>query len=986
MLMKKTQLSVCLSAALAAMVPAGTALAQESQEPQKLERIEITGSRIRQIESETAQPVLKITSEDIKKTGLVTVGDIVNQLTSAGTPAFSKGSTLASNRESGGQYLNLRHLGAQRLLVLVNGKRWSQSVGGFTDLSTIPASMVDRMELLKDGASSIYGSDAIAGVVNFILKKSMDGGEVSLYAGQNELGDGKSHDFSLSYGAAGEKSSLMFAFTYNKVDPIFARSREITKYSFGPDFMTAGLGGGPWGRIRPATAAGGAALTSSPGYFDLVINHTGSFDGVGTSQNVRDRANYHCYIQNCSTAAGAPVATNDDLYNPSQDMMFAMGSELKSMFVKGSIDITPDVRLVSTGMFADRKSARQIAGYPLQTGAQTSYPVVISKDSYYNPFGNQGVGIAPGAGIDLFFNRRTIEIPRVTTNNNRTLHLDAALEGDLDFAGRAFSWSVGINYSNVGGQTLTTGNTNLVNLKAALGPSFMNAAGDVVCGTPGAVIGGCVPFNILGGPSTSTKAALDYIMHTGVATYGSTVRSLHADLSGEIVQLPGGMMGFAAGLEQREVRGYDRPGPMEQQNLTSDLAGRATVGNYDVDEAYLELNVPLLKGLPFVESLSLNLASRYSDYSNFGETTNSKVSLTYRPVKDVLARATWAEGFRAPTLGDIAGGGSQSFDSYLDPCDSLHGNAASNPTTMQRCLAGGVPAGFRQVNQAGNLVPAGGGQTPFPFQAGAGNEFLQPETAVTKTAGLVFSPSWLPGFNVAVDWYNISIKNRITAVSSAYILGQCYIEGVASFCGLISRNATGQVSNLRRGNANLGEQETEGWDLSWNYRFPATSYGRFQVRSDSTYLTKFAIKSTPTANWIRYEGEWGTPRFKTNLNIDWTMGDFGVNFGTRYVAPFKTSCWSTSLTAPVQCNRVEGIRTTGSRGYHRMDSLYNDLSVSYKTPWKGELRVGANNVFDVKPEINFSTSSSFGGPVSSSSVDADLPIDRFFYIRYNQKF
>jgi iron complex outermembrane receptor protein len=972
---KPSRLAICLSAAFGAAMVSAPSIAQQQPEAAKLERIEITGSRIRQIDAETAQPILKITQADIQKTGLVTVGDIVNQLTSAGTPAFSKGAVLTSNREQGGQYLNLRGLGAQRLLVLVNGKRWSQSVGGFTDLSTIPASMVDRMELLKDGASSIYGSDAIAGVVNFILKKTMDGGQMSLYAGQNELGDGKASDFSLSYGANNDKASLMFAFTYNKVEPVYARSREITKYTFGDNRKEAALGGGPWGRIRPVNAAGtGAAATSTPGYFDLVLNHTGTYDGVGVGQASNNRANYHPFT-------GAAV----DLYNPSQDMMFNSGTEMSSIFTKGSVDITKDIRVVSTAMYADRNSARQIAGYPAQSLAQSSFPVFIDKNSFYNPVGNQGVGVAPGAGVDAFWNRRTIEVPRVTQNNNRTFHIDAAVEGDLEFAGRAFNWSVGINYSQVSGTTLSTGNQNLVNLKKALGPSFRNAAGEVLCGTPTAVIADCVPFDILGGPSASTAKAINYVMHTGTATYGSTVRSVNVDVGGEIVSLPGGMMGFAAGAEQRKVKGFDRPGALEQANLTSDLAGRATEGKYTVDEAYLELNIPLLKNLPLVEALSLNLASRFSDYSNFGETTNSKASLTYRPIKDVLVRGTWAEGFRAPTLGDIAGGGSQSFDTYLDPCDSAFGSAATTPSTAQRCQAAGVAANFRQRNQAGNPVPgAGGGQTPFPFQAGAGNEFLQPETAVTKTVGLVFSPSFLPGFNASLDWYNISIDNRITAVSAGYILGQCYVQGVQPFCGLFTRDASGQINDLRRGNANLGQIETEGMDLSWTYRLPATSIGRFTVRSDSTYVSKYAIKSTATANFVRYEGEWGTPRFKTNLNLDWTMGDFGASFGTRYTAPTKTSCWSvgSATVAPQDCSNPTDGWTSGGVGYNKLDSVYHDLSVSYKTPWKGELRIGANNILDTKPQINYSAN----GTSSSSSVDPDLPIDRFFYIRYNQKF
>jgi iron complex outermembrane receptor protein len=970
---KHSRIALATAMAVSAFAAAAQTTPAADQQPQQLERVEVTGSRIRQIESETSQPILRITQADIQKTGLVTVGDIVNQLTSAGTPAFSKGAVLTSNREQGGQYLNLRGIGAQRLLVLVNGKRWSQSVGGFTDLSTIPSSMVERMELLKDGASSIYGSDAIAGVVNFILKKSMDGGSVSVYAGQNELGDGKANDFNVSYGANNDKASVMFGFTYNKVEPIFARSREVTKYTYGPDHKEAALGGGPWGRIRPVNAAGtGAAAATTPGYFDLVLNHSGSYDGQGTGQDSRNRNNYHTY-----TGAAA------DLYNSSQDMMFNMGTEMKSVFTKGSIDIAPDVRFVSTAMYADRRSARQIAGYPLQSGAQASFPVFIDKDSYYNPLGNKGVGITPGTGVDLFFNRRTIEVPRVTDNKNRTLHLDASLEGDLELMGRAFNWSVGINYSQVQGDTLSTGNANLVNLKRALGPSFMNAQGEVLCGTPTAIIADCVPFNILGGPSASTAKALNYIMHTGMASYGSTVRSLNADIGGEIVALPGGMMGFAAGVEKREVKGFDRPGAMEQQNLTSDLAGRATIGEYKVDEAYLELNIPLLKNLPFVEVLSLNLASRYSDYSNFGDTTNSKASLTYRPIKDLMVRGTWAEGFRAPTLGDIAGGGSQSFDTYLDPCDTAFGSAATNATTAQRCQAAGVSSTFRQRNQAGNPISgAGGGQTPFPFQAGAGNAFLQPETSVSKTIGLVFSPSFLQGFNMSVDWYKIAINNRITAVSANYILGQCYVQGVASFCNLLTRDGTGQINELRRGNANLGQIETSGFDVSWNYRFPATEYGRFAVRNDSTYVTKYAIKSTPTANWVRYEGEWGTPRFKTNLNLDWSLGDFGASFGTRYTGPTKTICWSSNATNPIECSNPTSPWTSGGVGYNRLTTIYHDLSVSYKTPWKGELRIGANNILDKKPQINYSAN----GTSSSSSVDPDLPIDRFFYVRYNQKF
>ena len=221
-----------IALAVALALPSLTALAQEA-----LQRVEVTGSRIRQVDLETAQPVQVMTQEQIQKTGLITVGDIINNLSSAGSPAFSKGGALTSNRENGGQYANLRNLGAQRVLVLVNGKRWTQTVAGFTDMSTIPSSMIERLEILKDGASSVYGSDAIAGVINIILKKSMQGGQLSLYTGQNEKNDGKNKDFSLSYGAGDEKASLMFGLSHTDQCAVWARDRESTRYSRGPNWV-----------------------------------------------------------------------------------------------------------------------------------------------------------------------------------------------------------------------------------------------------------------------------------------------------------------------------------------------------------------------------------------------------------------------------------------------------------------------------------------------------------------------------------------------------------------------------------------------------------------------------------------------------------------------------------------------------------------------------------------------------------------------------
>ena len=955
---QRTKIAVAVTLAISTMA----VYAQEAApaaEQQPLQRVEVTGSRIRQVDLETAQPVLTMTAEQIQKTGLVNVGDILNNLSSAGNPAFSKGSVLTSNREMGGQYVNLRNLGSQRLLVLVNGKRWSQTVAGYTDLSTIPSSMIERMDILKDGASSTYGSDAIAGVINIILKKNLDQATVSAYRGANEAGDGDKEMYYLNFGAGDEKANVMFGLSHSSDGTVWARDREITRYSGGPNHPTSSLVGGPWGRIRQVSATGG------PTGFDNILNHTGDQENPGVGEDSRNPANYHPYT-------GAPA----DLYQSARDMMFQAPNELTNLFTRGTVQLPHEMQLSTTALFSTRRAHQTVAGYPASSLMQSKNPVYIDKDSYYNPYGNQVAGA--GNGQDLYFYRRTMEVPRTTNNKNQTLHVDMTLEGEFNVGSSPFNWSVGVNHSSVNGSTLNTGNLNLVTLKKALGPSFMNADGQVQCGTAAKPIAlsECVPFNILGGPSASTPQALNYVMAEGKATYGSTVNSVTADISGEVFQLPAGGLGVAAGVEKREVSGYDRPDQMDQMALTSSLAGKSTLGEFDVKEAYLETNIPLLKGLPFAELLSINLASRYSDYSNFGSTTNSKASFMYRPIKDVLVRGTFAEGFRAPTVGDTFGGGSQSFDTYLDPCDSLYGRAATDPAVMQRCLASGVPVGFRQKNSAGNPIPSSsGGQTPFPFSTGAGNDSLQPETATTRTLGLVYSPAAISGLTVALDWYDIRVQNRIVGVSAGYILGECYVNNATSFCDDFVRDASGQIVDLRRGNANLGQVNTEGYDFDLNYRFPATAFGKFNLRSQTTYLHSYMIQSTATATPTEYAGEHGLPRVKSNIMVDWSLGNWNATYGIRATSHVKTACWN----ATTECSNPEGGASYGR--FNRLPAqVWSDISVGYKFAWDGRLTVGVNNVFDKKPRVNYSAAA------SATPVDADVPLDRFIWVRYNQNF
>jgi iron complex outermembrane receptor protein len=923
------------------------AYAQEAT--QSMQRVEVTGSRIRQVDLETAQPIQVMNQEQIQKSGLITVGDILNQLSSVGTPEFSRGGALTSNLENGGQYISMRNLGANRMLVLVDGKRWTQTVNGYTDMSTIPSAMIERIEVLKDGASSIYGSDAIAGVVNIILKKRLEGGQLSLYTGANDKGDGRNKDFSLSYGTASDKASMMFGLSHTEQGVVWPNKRDITRYPNGPAYPNDGLGSGPWGNV--------SSLNEDSPLQQWVINHPG---GVGADP--RDPNNYHPYDGDVP----------DDKFNSASQMMFQMPNRLDTLFTKGTLELPYGMQFSTTAMYSERKSTAQIAGYPLRSDVQRNYPVYIDRNSYYNPFGE-----------DLSFSRRTIEMPRITDNENSTLHVDATLSGDFEFKGKAFNWDVGYNHSKVQGTIYSSGNVNLLNLKRALGPSFMNGDGVVQCGTPGAPISltECTPWNIIGGPSASNAQVLNYVMANGQSTYGSTINSATANIGGEVLELPAGMLGVAGGIEHREVRGFEKPGQFEQSGYSTDLAGNPTSGKYQVREAYLETNIPLLKGVAFADLLSLNLASRYSDYSNFGSTRNSKASFMWKPIKDLLVRGTWAQGFRAPTVGDTFGGGSQSYDTFLDPCDTQFGEAARNPVVAARCAAAGAGAGFRQVDQTNTAITSTRGtQSIAPFMSGEGNSSLQPERAKTNTLGLVYSPAAVPGLSGSLDWYNIKVTNLITGISANDTVNYCYVQDVPSYCGSIVRNSAGQIVNLSHGNINLGSLETEGYDLSLSYRFPRSQYGQFTLRSDSTFVTKYNQDAGDGSDPISYLGEYDEGgyayyRAKSNISLDWSRGNWSATWTARYFGRVKDMCYDEET-----CANLEGVANFGT-GYNKLGSMvYNDVSVSYKTAWNGTIMIGANNVFDKKPRTTVL------GAASSSAVDANLPIDRFVYVRYNQAF
>jgi iron complex outermembrane receptor protein len=938
------------------LLPAGIALAlapafasaQEAKGTTDLDRISVTGSRIRGASVETQQPILTMTRESLEKQGFSSVADVLNNLTSAGSPAISRSESLASGENVGGYYVDIRNLGAERTLVLMNGKRLGASTSGLQDLSQIPMSAVERIEILKDGASSIYGSDAIAGVVNVITRKNFDGGEANVYVGQYGKGDGDTETYSMTLGARGERGSLTLSAEYSKQDPVWAKDRWYSRDgSLGPNSTSADWSpisqNGSWcnPKLYDCTKSSAVWQTLNPG---------------GNPKNPND---YH-------------AITEDEFANSNEQMTLLTGVKRKSVYINGTYDFTDSISLNTDVLYNERQTFQQIAGYPYQS-ASNSIKTPLSAASAFNPVGQ-----------DVSFRRRLWEVPRTTDSQLKTLRFAPTLTGFFELGGKTFDWDVGALWNRNESIKSNRGDMSLIGARQALGPSFIDAGGVARCGTAAnPILGDCRPWNPLlpygvdGQGSLANQELQDFLFPTFTTRGVTKTTSFTANLSGSIVTLPAGDLGFALGVEHRKEEGSYVPDAFAQSGQSTGLGQKPTRGEYDLNEVYLELNVPLLADMAFAKELTLNVASRYSDYSNFGGTTNSKFGLTWRPLDELLVRGTYAEGFRAPTISDLYGGLSSSFESYIDPCGvkapgSVAGNAA--------CSGAGVPANYVQLGQAGKECSTLPCQSGDQFISGA-NPNLKPETSKSTTFGLVWSPRWVQGLDVSLDWYKYEISDMIIADSVDRILRDCYVLGNSERCSSVTRAADGHVSAITYGTANLGKMETEGYDLGIKYRLPELAIGQFNIDWTTSYTSKYDEQRQNSDGdniMVGRVSEPGLFRVRSNLGVNWQYGDFGVNYTARYYSGMKESCISLDdgwCDAPnhMANGETDPLRHTGSNTFH-------DLQVSWKAPWDATIALGANNVFDHKGSLQYSA------PNSAFAYYGGFDVGRFLYMKYTQRF
>lgn len=943
-------ITFAIVAGVAATAGSGVAFAQQSgegQRSQELDRLTITGSRIRSVDTETSQPVLVLTREAIEQQGLTSVAEVLQNISAAGA-AINR---TFNNGGDGSAGVSLRNLGAARTLVLVDGRRWVTTLGGSADLNTVPASIIERVEVLKDGASAIYGSDAIAGAINIITRENYDGAEVRGHYGQFNQGDGERSSVDATIGTSSERGNVVLNVSRVEESAVMAGDRLISR---DPVF-------GRGSALYSGYSASGRIWNPAPGSNNIVPDNAPGIGPAGQQRYAVDSL--------------VPYNAAQYAYNYALDNYLLTPQTRTSAYAKGRFDVTDNVTFRSQALYSERRSEQQLAGFPLHGGAMFGRPdAAMSGDSYFNPYNT----LYGGDGRDVQWSHRLTEQARVYNQDVRTFHTYIGFEGDFTLGNRLFGWDAGYSYSKTDRTDRQRGDANMRNVALGVGPSELRD-GRVVCvDAPGGnVIAGCVPFNPLSPAGAVTQEMLDYILFTAQSVYQNRSESVTANITGELFNLPGGMAQFAAGVESRKESGFDSPDAFVSAGYSSGNARTPTSGSYSLNEVYGEVLLPILADIPGAQLFEISLASRYSDYSNFGSTTNSKFGMKWKPFQDLMVRGSWAQGFRAPSITNLYRGLADSYIRFGDICSADYGGR--NATIAASCAAAGVPADFIQRTNAGEGYY---GQTIFPFSLG-GNPNLQPETSVSRTLGFVYSPSFVDGLNVSVDWWRVDISDAIDSPTADYVLDQCYNGGDPAYCGLFTRRSDDfQIGQMLLAPLNLNKINAEGWDLSVAYRTPETSVGRFSTNFDASYMSKwesgFSTDAELESAVGRYKQSDPNWRLRANASLDWSVGDWGVTWMTRYMSGLVEAC---PIPGYGLCSDETRRIETGPAPRNKLGAAtYHDVQGRFNTPWNSTVKVGVNNVFRKVAPVAYQA--------FANSFDPQYPVpdSRYMYIEYQHRF
>jgi iron complex outermembrane receptor protein len=937
--------------AVSALAAGGSFGVARAAEPAQgaVSEVVVTGSRIRTSPLDQDQPVIQIDQSAVAKTGLTSTVDVLQRLPSAAgglNSKFNNSGNFGNPPDGGGvgagsAEIDLRYLSSRRVLVLVDGLRWvsgaaASGVPGAVDLNTIPTSMISRMEILQEGASPIYGSDAIAGVVNIITKKRQDGFEASAQVGEFGEGDGFSQDYNFSWGVNQEHTQVVIGGGYFKQQPVFAADRDISR--FPNPYATSCLAGG---------CSSGTPLARV-----IVHDPNTNQDLDLTLKQALQPGQRPIYVPGDPTgAAGSYKAfTTADRFNFQPFNYIETPLQRMSFFASIAQDLTDTIQFRARASYVERKSANQAAPLPLFVGPDAGNgnlldTVAIDRTNPFNPF-----GFTLTNGTYSFVGRRLVEAgPRHYEQTVDTFNVTATLNGDLPIANRTWHWDVNAVWSRNHADQTFTGNVNAARVQQALGPLA-------------ACTGSCVPLNLFGGAGTITPAQLAFVGFTQVDSSQQELHDYSANLTGDLFDLPAGPLAFAAGLEHRETQGYFQPDPIVAEGLSADIPAQPARGSITVKEAYGELRIPIVKDVPFFDRLDLSVAGRWFDYSTSGSDSTYKVGANWRPIHDVLVRGSWGQGFRAPSIGELFGSASRFDQEINDPCSALLTSGAS-AAVRANCIAHGVPASgtYTQLNPQLPVITSG-------------NRALKPETSDSKNYSIVWQPaalrdaSWASGGSIEVAYTDINLDGAIQALDGQTVLNRCANTGDALSCATITRTASGAISAISNPLINIGGIKTRAVDLNVLWSSPDWSWGRLAVTSNTTFLLEFSERQPTSTGFtnIKREGtERGSPdqaypKTKSNFSLDWEHGQWGATGTVRYIS---------AVTESGAANRLD------ARSYFDAQLRWTPgfLDNSFR------IAAGVNNLFDKDPPGCITCGLNNYDP---NAYDAP---GRFFYLRLSYR-
>lgn len=926
------------------------------------ETIVVTGSRIARPANATAPTaVTTVGQEAIKLSGATNLSNLLQTVPSFGVPGLSSTNSNFLTSGSGINTLNLRNLGEDRTLVLVNGRRQVAGVPGSAavDFNTIPVQMIDRVEVITGGASAIYGSDALAGVINVILRNNFNGLEAGYQYGESQQGDYIRESPYVMGGLnfAGGKGNIIGLVSWDRQDGVYARNRSETAID---NIATCALTGVTADCKTPTAPF----FSSFPEYGRFGIISTGDqftvSSGAGPSGTV------------------APFDSDLFGYNRQSRRIISVPTERTMFALNGHYDFTPNVTGYFESTIAITDTQSDIEPLPLQ--ASDLNITGVSVNNPFVPSAIRDAAIAAG-DTEIDFARRLTEVgDRAVTGNREMKRIIAGLKGDI---GGGWNYDAYAGYGETRQRENVFGDVNIANFANALNAVDLDGnpatTDDIVCADVAARALGCAPINIFGRGAISDAAA-GYVRASLQRNSKVTQTIAGATLGGPIVQLPAGPLDAVFGVEYRKEKADDVPDPLVQAGLTAGNQENAIHGSYDVKEAFFELEAPLIKDQPWIKDLSVGAAYRYSDYDTVGTTDAYTARASYAPVDHLRFRAQYARAVRAPNIGELFAPAGENFAPVADPCNGV--TAVDDPTTVVDDNCRAIPAVAARIAATGSFtltqpeIQGTGGFT------GAGNPNLSPETADSWNAGVVYENDFHERGRVllSVDYYNIKIDDLIGTIDRQQSVDFCFnsTSFPNAFCNALVRDTSGpafqqgELIEVNSGFINEGQLETSGIDVAASYAFSfqdlfGRPWGDLSLRANYTHLLDFT--QTKFGSEDTLDGEVGFSKDKVQAAAVYTYGPVRAQWKTTYLSDARPDNDPTSLF----------YYEVGSYTVHDVQLDWDVLSSG------ATLYAGVDNLFDEDPAVILS---GVPGNTTGTNTAADVydPIGQRWYVGARYRF